>query len=160
MFGLSLWVTILLQLRALASSNVLKSHTSTRADVNNTNLFLQLSQQTNLSNVTTILPDQPSLGIYWPENVTFPNINLQQQGTNSRNATANPLVAPEVKYDCNSRAYGRNLNLRSCLQAIDSINDYDLPQTFGERGQGKWDINLPFRFLGSKSSSHSIAKPE
>ncbi|KAL6715231.1 hypothetical protein ACLMJK_007495 [Lecanora helva] len=39
---------------------------------------------------------------------------------------------------------------------MDSMKEYDKPQTFGERGKdSKWDINLPFRFLSIELKEQS-----
>ena len=95
--------------------------------------------------------------------VLFPNETSSNyvSSINASRTDTNPpplellLVGPQSadgpKYTCNGTTYGRNLNIRSCLDAIEAVKEHDLPQTFGQRGDGThWDINLPFRFLSCK----------
>ncbi|KAK4691823.1 hypothetical protein P7C71_g5261, partial [Lecanoromycetidae sp. Uapishka_2] len=73
------------------------------------------------------------------------NSTLPTTNTSSINA----LAAGAPKYTCNGKLFGRNLNVRSCTEALNSMANLDVPRTFGQRGKGDWDIPLPFRFLSN-----------
>ena len=94
-----------------------------------------------------------NLSLHSPSLIWGRNVSGSDASLNSSNRTsASPLHNDPAQYSCDGGLHGRNLNLRSCLDALSSIADYDSPQTFGERGKGTWDINLPFRFLSGECS--------
>lgn len=51
-------------------------------------------------------------------------------------------------YECNKWKYGENLNIASCLEVLDQIDDHStVEQTYGERYQGPFDVKLPKRYI-------------
>ncbi|KAI4145613.1 MAG: hypothetical protein L6R39_003755 [Caloplaca ligustica] len=57
------------------------------------------------------------------------------------------LTDTNVLPSCNGRLYGRNLRYASCMQVnrvMSSTTDF---RSFGERGTGNYQGNLPFRYL-------------
>ena len=56
-----------------------------------------------------------------------------------------PVGAPKVS--CNGALYGRNLNRDSCEQVYNLMSMDPSKVTFGERHEGFWQANLPFRWL-------------
>ena len=103
-----------------------------------------ISQRVDADNETTVLPVEAPIDAALSAKIFTT--------TTSLNATLPiTLVANRPEYSCNGTLFGRNLNYRSCMDALSSMEEYQSPQTFGQRGLGKWDINLPLRFLSSKS---------
>ena len=94
----------------------------------------------------TTLPDP---GFFDSENVwagNAPATNLSSPPT----ATSSPSLPPEApKFSCNGKAYGRNLNYASCIEAWSKFPSGSTLDSFGERGQGSWGANLPLRILSS-----------
>lgn len=106
-------------------------------------------QNATSSNEETVLPDETMMNGDWLVEADRGNLRLQPLSTPSLNVTA---TGPPT-YSCNGSAFGRNLNLQSCVEAMNLISDLHLPRTYGERGGARYDINLPFRFLSSKPPS-------
>ena len=51
-------------------------------------------------------------------------------------------------HDCNKRQYGENLDIASCIEALDQIDDHaTVEQTYGERYKGVFDVKLPIRYI-------------
>ena len=98
------------------------------------------------SNDSTILPPYTSNDedIFWPESEPFiPPLS------NPLNTSSPPSSLGGVKLSCNSTLYGKNLNPRSCLEAWTKMVPDKHLVTFGQRGTGDYDANLPFRILSS-----------
>lgn len=51
---------------------------------------------------------------------------------------------------CNGAAYGRELQPASCQEAFFAIPRDTARISFGRRNRGRWNINLPYRFLSSR----------
>ena len=99
------------------------------------------------ANSDTVLPDSAFLddGIAWPDSSAPPNLSAK-----SASASPSPSPSPGApKYACNGKAYGKNLNIPSCLQAWEKFPMLKNVITFGERKHGNWDASLPFRILSS-----------
>lgn len=109
-------------------------------------LEIQFVNATVPLNDTTILPDPSSLDAYWPVTLATPNLTFLTLPTTNA-SSLDTLSAGPPKYTCNGKSFGRNLNVVSCTDALNSMSDFHLPRTFGERGEGDWDVPLPFRFL-------------
>ena len=63
---------------------------------------------------------------------------------------------------CNGSLLGFDMNRYSCLQAMNTIPLTVLPVTFGTRGKGSFDVQLPRRFSSRKCvefSYCSISRP-
>ena len=103
----------------------------------------------NLFEQNTTLPD-PALfdnNISWPENApNAPTTNLSSSST-AVSLPSSPSMAPN--FACNGKAYGKNLNYASCIEAWNKFPTDSEAITFGERGHGSWGANLPFRILSS-----------
>lgn len=85
-------------------------------------------------------------GTFWP--LESPNPISAYPSPNSLTSNSSELDAPRVpNFSCNGAAYGRNLKLRSCVAAIEIMSNEPSIVTFGQRGKGTWDANLPFRWL-------------
>ncbi|KAL8865730.1 MAG: hypothetical protein Q9174_006729, partial [Haloplaca sp. 1 TL-2023] len=93
------------------------------------------------SNITTV-PASTLNNVTWPLEEAFPIVASDSITNSSASA---PLAAPQLY--CNGKLYGRNLNRTSCLQINSVMSSYELPRTFGERGTGYYEANLPFRYL-------------
>ena len=51
-------------------------------------------------------------------------------------------------HSCNKVEYGENLNIASCLEALDQIDDHStVEQSYGERYKGVFDVKLPIRYV-------------
>ena len=116
-------------------------------DTESLNFLLPAGQNAYLDDAVVLLSDRT-----FSNHILSINASSASSGPPSLNSSSSgSLFVDKPKYICNGATYGRNLNIRSCLDTLESIQEYHLPQTFGERGSGtKWDINLPFRFLSSK----------
>lgn len=147
MFGPGQWLKIILVLSSLTTSDALRRRAASQVDGKSKELTLPVAQFESLTNRTTVLFSKPSLPNSRPENTSILETNRRLQNTSSADA----LTVGTPKYVCNGTAYGRNLKLRSCFNAIASMEEFHSPQSFGQRGKGKWDINLPFRFLSGGS---------
>ena len=86
--------------------------------------------------------------------IPMPLANGLAKGTDARLskelfATSNFSTA----LGCNGHRFGRDLNLRSCLEAYDYIpKGMTQELSFGERDEGRsYDIELPKRYLSCKS---------
>jgi len=141
-------LTALISLFSPTTCSVLKA----RAQIpENAELMFQINHTTTISaNDTTIFPNRPSLDVYWPTNLAAPNLTLPATNTSA----SDTLSVGPPKYTCNGAAYGRNLRVQSCTDALNSMADFHQPRTFGQRGEGDWDVNLPFRFLSSALLPH------
>ena len=48
----------------------------------------------------------------------------------------------------NKVEYGENLNIASCLEALDQIDEHStVEQSYGERYKGVFDVKLPIRYV-------------
>ena len=119
----------------------LSSNAAAQASTNLTNLLLPI-------NDTIVLPIPSSLDEYWPVTTAASLSTLPPLNASSLNVSA----AGPPKIACNGKLHGKNLNLASCVAAYNTIDAQTVIKTFGERGHGEWDINLPFRFQSCKSS--------
>ena len=147
MFVRRQWLRILVVLSSLSASDALRPRTVISETTNSTNLLLPVIQDESSATASTLSSAKPIPQIIWPENSGTIEISSKPYNVSSPNT----VTAGNPEYKCNGATYGRNLNFRSCMDAYYSIREYHSPQTFGERGQGRWDINLPFRFLSSGS---------
>ena len=96
-------------------------------------------------NQTTVLPDQNFLydDILWPEDLTSP-----KSSSLSASPTSSPSPRPGLpRFNCNGKAFGKNLNVASCLDALNRMPSNDEIVIFGERHRGTWGGNLPYRIL-------------
>ena len=152
MFSLSLvaralqWRRICLLFSLFATIDALRPSIGIVDDPNSPSLSLPVAQRGNLTDSTIVL--------FGGASTHNESDNASTTGTASRplNATLfEQITVGAPNYKCDGAAYGRNLNLRSCLAALGQIASYDRPQTFGQREKGTWDVNLPFRFLGGES---------
>ncbi|MCJ1456391.1 hypothetical protein MMC28_006752 [Mycoblastus sanguinarius] len=116
----------------------LSSNAAAQASTNLTNLLLPI-------NDTIVLPIPSSLDEYWPVTTAASLSTLPPLNASSLNVSA----AGPPKIACNGKLHGKNLNLASCVAAYNTIDAQTVIKTFGERGHGEWDINLPFRFQSS-----------
>ncbi len=126
--------------------SVLRSSTTAANNGESTGLSSQTSQNANSDNETTVLPGETMLDGNWLEKAEMGNLSLQPLSTLSLKMT----TAGPPTYRCDGRAFGRNLNLQSCVQAINLITDSHIPRTYGDRGGNVYDVSLPFRILSSK----------
>lgn len=89
----------------------------------------------------TILPSSASSPNYWPiaspGPITDSSFDVFQFNTSA-------LTAGQLS--CGQQ-YGRNLNVRSCIQVYHAMTEEPRPRTFGKRGTGEYDAPLPFRYL-------------
>ena len=136
---------------SLATGDSLRLPRRNIVDTKSASLPLSVSGEANSAHALTILPVEPlsSLGF---NSTSATDVPLRPLNSSS----SDNLTAPEPRYRCDGAAFGRNLNLGSCLDTLASIKNDPTPQTFGERGKGTWDINLPFRFLSGKPSLPSV----
>lgn len=105
---------------------------------------IPLINETNTVNETTSPADAfyGDDGVAWPDTAASPSLTLPRPNASS----ARPeLGAPKVH--CNGKAYGKNLKISSCLQALLMMPKGTKALTFGERGEGDWDGVLPYRVL-------------
>ena len=131
---------------SITESSVLQPRTAT--DAGSSNLVLPvnvtnfLNQNASIDDAT-VLPNTSYLDddIVWPENTPAPSTLFPPTNTSSLNTSS--LSVPKIS--CNGKAYGRNLNVLSCLQAWSKMIPNSQLITFGERGHGDWGLNLPFR---------------
>ena len=73
--------------------------------------------------------------------------------SNSSSATAtnipfsdrNPVV-------CNQARYGADLSIESCADALRQIPQDSVQRSWGQRGAGTYDVNLPHRYLGMEGN--------
>ena len=93
-------------------------------------------------NNITIIPASAPNNVAWPVEKAHPTLG---PGSVTNSSISSPLAAPQLY--CNGRSYGRNLNRASCIQINNVMSSYELPRTFGERGTGYYEANLPFRYL-------------
>lgn len=80
-------------------------------------------------------------------NLTTPNINASRLGL--------PYAVPTdvtAKPQCNGEHYGFGISKKSCLAAISNVpwRSAGAIIPFGDRGQGRWDNQLPIRWLSRK----------
>ena len=90
----------------------------------------------------TILPPSAASNTYWPLDFPAPIGDASDEIDTSNTSS---LTAGQVS--CNGQVYGRNFNLGSCIQVYHAMSSSTMPATFGERGTGTYDVNLPFRYL-------------
>ena len=155
MFSTLLLMKVCSLLVATASASLLNSqdHVSPKyaALILPTNVTEEVSaiNYTASVNGTTILPDGDSVfdDIAWPESLA---------ASNSSNISLLSVVAAPSKpslggldYTCDAKLYGKNLNVASCVNALAKLPESDRIMTFGERGTGSWDGNLPYRILST-----------
>lgn len=138
---------------SLATSSILKNRFSAGnayaalvLPVNATDRTSQIPG-TSAVNDTTVLPD-PAFAdedIVWPERSSSPSFSSPKSST-----TSSPISTPGApKLSCNGKAYGKNLRLASCLEALRKMPPGNSRISFGARHHGEWDANLPFRILSS-----------
>lgn len=74
----------------------------------------------------------------------FPSSN---SSSNSTQITTDSEVAAtnDLTIRCNGAQYGYELRRDSCIDAIDRTDLANYQQSFGQRGTGTFDINLPYR---------------
>lgn len=53
--------------------------------------------------------------------------------------------------DCNGAAYGKDLNIKSCVEAQKLIPTADTPLKFGQRFRQGIDVPTPWRWVSSES---------
>jgi len=106
-------------------------------------LLFQTSENATFANERTVPPEDTTLDGNLPEEADI--------GDLANTFLLNMTAAGPPNYSCDGRVFGRNLNLQSCVEAMNSMKDFHLPRTYGERGEG-YDINLPYRFLSSKAA--------
>ncbi|KAL6717423.1 hypothetical protein ACLMJK_005338 [Lecanora helva] len=97
---------------------------------------------------SVILPNVGAIddGIVWPENLPSANVSLSPNVS----ASIKPaLGGTSPQFSCNGKAYGKNLDLGSCLEALAKMPASDSAVTFGERNHGDWGANLPLRVLST-----------
>lgn len=132
---------------SIASSGVLKTRAYTGAKyatlvlpVNVTD-WISTINDTIPSNETTIFPNRTLVedDISWPEGFASPRLSSPPVSAPSSNSFTT----------CNGKAYGKNLNVASCIEALNKMPSNDEDVTFGQRGEGTWGGNLPFRILSS-----------
>ena len=122
-------------------------HKTREKSIISKNLTLQITNTSNDVVVTTVLPESTSLDPYYPEDAAFTPATVA-----TLNVTSPELLSPGTpRYVCNGAAYGRNLDVASCTDAVESMTEFEAPRSFGQRGEADWDVNLPFRFLSSKT---------
>lgn len=137
---------------SLVTSSILKERVNSDTDYANLEFALNftnpilLINQNDTANVTTT----PADVFYGDDNVAWPDIAAPPSLTLPLlNASlAHPrLGAPSVR--CNGKAYGKNLKILSCLEALSKMPKITKTMTFGERGRGDWDGVLPYRILSA-----------
>lgn len=102
---------------------------------------LPLNTTTSFTNFT-VLPPSAASNTYWPLDSPAPIGDTIHHIAPSNTSS---LTAGQVT--CNGQLYGRNINLQSCIQLYRTMSSDVRPRTFGERGTGTYDVNLPFRYL-------------
>lgn len=118
------------------------------ADTNSTDL-----RQKNIATKSVVSVNETDLSassfhsdgdIAWPDTAVSSILQLP-----SLNASilSPELGAPSIR--CNGKAYGRNLKLTSCLQALNKVPQSTGPMVLGQRGKGEWDGVLPYRIMSS-----------
>ena len=134
----------ILVLTSLVNSCVLRSCAAFEEDKRNTDPLLLAALNASLADGATTLLSEPTIYDARPGNASTTWSDRQNSSSSSSVGFHNP------KYVCDGAAYGRNINAQSCLDAMTSLRGHDYPRTFGRREKGKFDVNLPFRFLGSE----------
>ena len=104
------------------------------------NLMPPSSQE--LTNAIAITNESavPSFQSVWSLPGKSPPTNINSLDDGTHNLTFTPP-------GCNGPRYGRNLQESSCFQAFATIPTDTRRLRFGARNLGKWNINLPYRFL-------------
>ena len=94
-----------------------------------------------MSPFTTFMLALPSLAIASALTLTTPSLILPASTiTNATNTY--------YTYQCNGRQLGRDLNSRSCNEALSQIDiSSTAVQTYGYRFRGSYDVNLPRRYI-------------
>lgn len=154
MFRLSKSLNVFLALSIAANTTALSVRTIASDETQSVRLSPPVGQNAYHDDTTVLVSTTPSIS-----NPLIANVSAAGAILPSPNVTSSrPVAAGTPQYSCNGAAYGRNLDLRSCLGALDSMNGFELPQTFGQRGEATvWDINLPFRFLSGESSLRKMS---
>ena len=68
---------------------------------------------------------------------------LMLAGSAMTNVTSSNYI-----HQCKGTTYGLNLNIASCLEALDQIDESStVEQTYGQRYQGSFDVKLPKRYI-------------
>lgn len=134
----------------LVTSSLLEERANSDTTYANLGLPLNVTNSIAMINVSntvneTISPADTVYGdddVRWPDTAASPSLTLPPLNASS----ARPeLGAPSIH--CNGKAYGKNLKISSCLQALLRMPQGTKALTFGERNQGDWDGVLPYRIL-------------
>ena len=88
----------------------------------------------------------PNVHQFSPNNMTF-GLNLP---SSMQNLSASPHL------NCDGHAYGQDLSLDSCMDALSTIPSDTDTLTFGDRGSGNYNIHLPYRWISCQSSTTPI----
>lgn len=66
-------------------------------------------------------------------------------------ASSNMTLGFNSPIDCNGAAYGKDLNIKSCVEAQNLIPTTDSPLKFGQRFRQGVDVPTPWRWVSSES---------
>ena len=76
--------------------------------------------------------------------------SLSDSTANSSQTSKSRKGNNHYRVRCSGDAYGHGLKYDSCIEAISSMTLSAPQRSFGDRGKGHFDINLPFRLQSSK----------
>jgi hypothetical protein len=139
-------LSIFVVLSTWVNCSVLRSNTAAADKTKSIGLLVQTRQNATFGDGRTSLAEPATLDGDWLEAEYMRTIPMHPLSTLSLNTT----TAGPPKYRCDGKAFGRNLNLQSCLRAISLMTPMHVPRTYGDRGRGAYDVNLPFRILSSE----------
>ena len=77
--------------------------------------------------------------------------------SNLSTSWVNNSLAAELDITCDEKEYGLISDLKSCVDASNTIPPFDKKQTFGWRERGKFDVGLPQRYISCEWLSNSLA---
>ena len=99
---------------------------------------------------TFILPSSQVLSIQPSSSASIP-LALHTTSNTAFNTKANTTSPPSnrISFQCDGIRYGHTLRIESCADALDQIpwRTSPYPLSFGVRGMGHYDVQLPFRAL-------------
>lgn len=102
-----------------------------------------LRDPSQITNVSSLRPSGLSRST-WSLSTSTPLAGFDAVQEEFKDLTFQPPI-------CDGSAYGRDLRLESCQEALVAIPRDTKQILFGRRGRGRWNVNLPHRFLSSPS---------
>ena len=97
--------------------------------------------------VTTIMSSLATLVLALPIIVSVSALTINGPLMLASTAVTN-VTGTNYIHSCNKVESGGNLNIASCLEALDQIDDHStVEQSYGERYKGVFDVKLPIRYI-------------